>query len=255
MKNSDKSPLILVRKLSHSFPQSGEVLRQIDFEARRGEFILCTGRNGSGKTVFMRHLNALYLPTEGDVMISGVHTREDSPFARRKIGMVFQDADSQIVGETVRQDIRFGPENLKLPPGEIDRRTEFALESMELIPLAEQRPHLLSAGEKRRLAIASVLAMEPLAMIFDEPFTNLDYQGVQSVLRHLLRLHSEGHTVILVSHDIEKAAAHAGRIVIFDHGRIVEDGDPSQVIRKVGQYGMRPLESYQGKIEDLTWLR
>ena len=163
MKNRDKSPVILVRKLSRSFPRSGKVLKQVDFQARRGEFILCTGRNGSGKTVFMRHLNALYLPTEGDVLISGVNTKDDAPFARRTIGMVFQDADSQIVGQTVRQDIRFGPENLKLPPDEIHRRTEYALETLELTPLAEQRPHLLSAGEKRRLAIASILAMEPLS--------------------------------------------------------------------------------------------
>jgi len=255
MNNPENTPIIHVENLSHTFANGVRALKNINFQARRGQFILCTGRNGSGKTVFMRHLNALYLPTEGKVLIAGVNTRRDQAFARRTIGMVFQDADSQIVGQTVRQDISFGPENLRLPREEIELRVDKALETMELTSLADQRPHLLSGGEKRRLAIAALLAMNPLALILDEPFSNLDYHGVRSVLRHLVRLHGEGHTIILVTHEIEKAAAHAGRMILFDKGSLVEDGEPSSVIPKVGAYGMRPFESYGQEIDSLTWLK
>jgi len=255
MNKNLEQPIIQVTRLSHTFSGGETVLKAIDFQARRGEFILCTGRNGSGKTVFMRHLNALYQPSTGDVEISGVNTKTDPAFARRMIGMAFQDADSQIVGQTVRQDVAFGPENLGLPPEEVSWRVDYALETMELSHFAEQRPRLLSGGEKRRLAIAALLVMEPLALILDEPFTNLDFHGVQSVLRHIVRLHREGHTIILVTHDIEKTAAHADRIVIFDQGKIVEDGETSQVIGKVGHYGLRPFESYRRGIETLTWLK
>lgn len=255
MNKNLEQPIIQVTRLSHTFSGGETVLKGIDFQARRGEFILCAGRNGSGKTVFMRHLNALYQPSAGEVIISGVNTKTDPAFARRMIGMVFQDADSQIVGQTVRRDVAFGPENLGLPPEEVAGRVDYALETMELTHFAEQRPRLLSGGEKRRLAIAALLVMEPLALILDEPFTNLDFNGVRSVLRHIVRLHREGHTIIMVTHDIEKTAAHADRIVIFDQGKIVEDGEASQVIGKVGQYGLRPFASYQRGIEALTWLK
>jgi len=255
MTKSNSEPIIQVKDLSHTFPNGLQALKDVNFTARKGEFILCTGRNGSGKTVFLRHLNALYLPTAGQVLIAGSDTKSHPAFARRTIGMVFQDADSQIVGQTVRQDISFGPENLRLPAGEIRFRVDHAMETMELTHLADQRPHLLSGGEKRRLAIAALLAMDPFALILDEPFTNLDYQGVTSVLRHIVELHRAGHTIILVTHEIEKVAAHAERMVIFEEGRVVEDGKPAWVIHKVGTYGLRPFEDFEQEIEKLTWLK
>jgi biotin transport system ATP-binding protein len=257
----ENAQIIEVKNLHHLFSDGTHALRGIDFAADAGEFILCAGRNGSGKSVFMRHLNALYLPTEGSVFIEGRDTRRYRSRARQVVGMVFQDADSQIVGSTVEKDVRFGPENLKLPPEEIENRTREALEAMELTKLASHRPHQLSGGEKRRLALAGALAMRPRALILDEPFSNLDYPGVQSLLRHILALHDRGHTILLVTHEVEKAAAHVGRIVVFEEGRIVEDGPVREVLPRIGRYGLRPVASEKEKgqgnswLESLSWLK
>ncbi len=247
-------PFIEVTELSHTFPDGTRALRGINFTLLKGEFILIAGPNGSGKTVFARHLNALYRPTSGEVSVDGVSTKKNPTFIRRKVGLVFQDADSQIVGQTVRDDIAFGPQNLRLPKEEIRRRVEYSLDLLNLRELADHRPHLLSGGEKRRLAIAGVLALEPEVLILDEPFSNLDYPGVVGVLRHVVDLHKRGVTVILVSHDIEKSCAHADRLVVFSGGSIVKDGNPSKIIPYLPDYGVRVPPSVPQRPEKSTWL-
>ncbi len=255
MRKQKNNSIILVEDLHHTFPGGTTALRGINFSAGPGEFILCVGRNGSGKSVFMRHLNALYLPTRGRVCIDGVDTQKDRVFARRTVGMVFQNADSQIVGQTVYGDARFGPENLKLPPAEIEIRTLSALRIMDLEPLKDHRPHQLSGGEKKRLSLAGILAMSPHVLVLDEPFSSLDYPGVRTLLRHIVDLHRQGHTILLVTHDVEKAAAHADRIIVFEEGRIVEDGEPSTVIRTLGRYGLLPPDPLEGEVESPPWLK
>ena len=247
--------IIEVQNLTHSFLDGTTALRGINLTINKGEFILCAGRNGSGKTVFSRHLNALYQPSSGWVRIDGRTTAKDPFYARRTVGLVFQDADSQIVGQTVRQDIAFGPQNLHLPKNVVEKRVESALQTLDLYDLADHRPHQLSGGEKRRLAIASVIAMEPAVIVFDEPFSNLDYPGVQSVLRHILALHHSGHTVLLVTHDIEKAAAHANRMIIFDKGKIAIDTTPQSALPEVEKFGIRPPRILGGDVNELTWLK
>ncbi|MFO7731968.1 MAG: ABC transporter ATP-binding protein [Spirochaetia bacterium] len=247
--------IIEVQELTHSFLDGTTALRGVNLTIHKGEFILCAGRNGSGKTVFSRHLNALYRPSTGWVKIDGRNTAKDPFYARRRVGLVFQDADSQIVGQTVRQDIAFGPQNLRLPKEVVEERVESALQTLDLYELADHRPHQLSGGEKRRLAIASVIAMEPAVVVLDEPFSNLDYPGVQSVLRHIVALHHSGHTVLLVTHDIEKAAAHADRMVIFDKGKIAVDATPQSALPEVEKYGIRPPRTIGGDVRELTWLK
>ncbi|MCF7948940.1 MAG: energy-coupling factor ABC transporter ATP-binding protein [Spirochaetia bacterium] len=247
--------MIEVHNLTHSFLDGTTALREINLTINKGEFILCAGRNGSGKTVFSRHLNALYQPSSGWVKIDGRTTAKDPFYARRTVGLVFQDADSQIVGQTVRQDIAFGPQNLRLSKDVVEKRVESALQTLDLYNLADHRPHQLSGGEKRRLAIASVIAMEPAVVVFDEPFSNLDYPGVQSVLRHIVALHQSGHTVLLVTHDIEKAAAHADRMVIFDNGKIAVDTTPQSALPKVEFFGIRPPRCSGADVKELTWLK
>lgn len=242
-------------ELGHAFRDGTEALKEVNVCINRGEFLLCAGRNGSGKTVFSRHLNALYLPTRGTVHINGKNTRDDPQYARKTVGLVFQDADSQIVGQTVRQDIAFGPQNLRLRDEEVAERVETALTTLDLVELADHRPHQLSGGEKRRLAIASVIAMQPEVVVFDEPFSNLDFPGVQSVLQHIVNLHRSGHTVLLVTHDIEKAAAHASRMLIFDNGRIVLDDAPAKLLPAIHHYGIRPPRTAGQDISELTWLK
>ena len=164
---------------------------------------------------------------------------EDLRRARRLVGMIFQDADSQIVGETVAADVAFGPENLSLPAAEVGARDEAALQTVGLTTLADQTPQALSGGEKRRLSIAGVLAMHPQIVVFDEPFAGLDYPGTRQVLREMLRLQEAGHTLVVATHDLEKIIHHADRLIVMNGGRVVKDGPRphrrrDRVLRRAG---------------------
>src|SRR4030042_3608977 len=154
--------------------------------------------------------------------------------------MVFQDADSQIVGETVREDVAFGPENLRLPPEEITARVDWVLRLMGLENLSEKPCYLLSGGEKRRLSIAGVLAMKPKMILFDEPFSHLDYPGIQEILKHMVDLHRQGHTLVVTTHDVEKVIAHVDRIAIIHGGELKAAGLPEEPIRELSRFGVRP---------------
>jgi len=167
---------------------------------------------------------------------------------------VFQDADSQIVGETVAEDVAFGPENLGLPPDEVEARVASALTMVGLEALRQKPCHLLSGGEKRRVAIAGVLAMQPRILVFDEPFANLDYSGVGQVLDQILNLHRLGHTIVVATHDVEKAITHADRVAIMFRGELKAAGLPLEVIPDLLRYNVRPpCFSIFGE-EPVSWL-
>ena len=239
MRKEKSDNIIEIENLSHRFSDGTIGLDSISLRIRKGEFALITGRNGSGKTTLLRHLNGLLLPTSGTVRLAGISVSQDLVRARQMAGMVFQDADSQIVGETVADDVAFGPENLCLDRAEIKRRVTAALEAVELTAFADHQPYKLSGGEKRRLAIAGVLAMKPSVLIFDEPFSNLDYPGVGSVLRQILSLHGTGHTILLTTHDLEKVIAYSDRLIVMEKGKIVRDGDPEKVLSGIESLGVR----------------
>lgn len=232
-------PIIDVIGLSHTYTDEGTGIRDITFSVFPGDFILVAGRNGSGKSTLFRHLNGLLLPDCGEVLVNGISVSKNPIAARKTIGMVFQDPDTQIVGETVSGDIAFGPENLGLPRVEINTRVESLLHAMGLTGLGARNPATLSGGQKRRLAIAGVLAMEPRVLVLDEPFSNLDYPGCLDLLACILRLHGQGHTILLATHDIERVLAHATRMIILDQGTIARDGDPSDLVHQVEDYGVR----------------
>lgn len=245
---------IEIDHLSHTFNDGSLGLREIQLSIKKGSFVVLAGSNGSGKTTLLRHLNGLLLPSEGEVRIEGIPVATHLTHARQKVGMVFQDTDSQIVGETVFEDIAFGPENLKLDRDEITRRVTTALDLVGLSTRAEDRPHLLSGGQKRRLTIAGILAMEPAILVFDEPFSNLDFPGIISVLKHIVSLHKLGHTILLTTHDLEKVIAHADRLLIMDKGRIVRDDKPDQLFKDLESFGVRqPCASRMGA-EVNSWL-
>ena len=246
--------VIEIENLCHRFADGTVGLDGISLDIRPGAFVVIAGPNGSGKTTLLRHLNALLLPTEGCVRIAGVCTSRDPVRARRLVGMMFQNADSQIVGETVYEDVAFGPRNLRLDPGEIDRRVAAALQAVELAQISEQRPHLLSGGEKRRLAIAGVLVMQPRVIVFDEPFASLDYPGVRQVLKQILALQGSGHTIVVATHDLEKVIAHAERLVLMHRGRVVRDGPPAEVMTEVENYGVRQPCAVRLGREITPWL-
>ncbi len=228
--------ILEIENLNHRFPDGTLAIQDISLNIRKGEFVVIAGCNGSGKTTLLRHVNGLLIPTSGTIRVAG----ESSPIkARQMVGMVFQDADSQIIGETVYEDVAFGPENLKLSRDEINRRVSAALEAVGLTGLENKPPYLLSGGQKRRLAIAGVLAMQPKILVFDEPFSNLDYPGVKQILKQIVMLHRQGHTVLLTTHDLEKVFAHTDRLIVMQKGRIVRDGKPCQIIDDIENFGVR----------------
>ena len=246
--------IIEIENLTHRFADGTIGIEGINLAIRQGSFVVVAGHNGSGKTTLLRHLNGLLLPSDGVVRLAGKRVEEDLLKARQFVGMMFQDADSQIVGETVYEDVAFGPENLCLEHAAIKKRVNRALRVVGLQDLADQRPHLLSGGEKRRLAIAGVLAMEPRVIVFDEPFASLDYPGVKQVLQHILDLHRSGHTIVVTTHDLEKIIAHADRLIIMQGGKIVRDGSPVEIVGHLEAFGVREPCAYRLGLEAESWL-
>lgn len=246
--------IIEIEQLCHRFEDGTLGLDRITVQIQKGSFVVVAGPNGSGKTTLIRHLNGLLLPTSGSVRLAGVPVQDDLLRARRLVGMIFQDADSQIVGETVYEDVAFGPENLRLERDQIEERVKRALDTVGLMDFLSQRPHLLSGGEKRRLAIAGILAMEPMVIAFDEPFASLDYPGVKQVLKQIVALHQVGHTILVITHDLEKVLAHADRLIVMQKGKIVRDGAPGEIIADIGTLGVRPPSASHIGIEVCSWL-
>ncbi len=191
-----------------------------------GEYVAVVGANGSGKSTLARHLNALLLPDTGRVLVDGHDTRDRAahPEIRRTVGLVFQRPDDQIVASVVEEDVAFGPENLGLPPEEIRRRVQAALERMEIADLRRRPPHLLSAGQMQRLAVAGVLALQPRCLVFDEATAMLDPRGRREVRALMRQLHRDGYTVIAITHFMDEAL-DAERVLVLREGRIAWDTD------------------------------
>ena len=232
--------IIEITRLFHRFPDGTQSLADVNLSVRDDDFVVIAGANGSGKTTLLRHLNGLLSPESGTVTVCGVSVKKDPLAVRKLVGMVFQDADSQIIGDTVYDDVCFGPENLRLTRDEVEIRARKALADVNLTGSEEKSPHNLSGGEKRRLAIAGVLAMSPRVLLLDEPFSNLDYPATRTVLEQIRQLHEAGHTIIVTTHDLEKVISYANRLVVMEHGRIVLDGRPETVINDIEKYGIRP---------------
>ncbi len=247
--------LFRVEGLSRTFPDGTAALSGVDLELRAGECTLIAGANGSGKTLLMRMLVALAEPTAGRILYKDIDVRKAPARVRAEVGLVFQDADAQIVGETVEEDAAFGPRNLRYPASEVAARVDSALQAVGLSERRSASPRRLSGGEKRRLAVAGVLAMGCGTVIMDEPFANLDWPGVEQVLRVIVDLKDSGKTVIVLTHELEKTLAHADRLVILHKGSVRDDGSPEEVLeRGVAAYGVRdPRQSYR-TIGDCTWL-
>jgi len=246
--------IIEIDNLSYYFADGTAALKNINLTVEAGSFVVIAGRNGSGKTTLFRHLNGLLMPDKGAVRVDGVSVKADLRRARQIVGMVFQDPDNQIVGETVKEDVAFGPENLCLARDKIEERVADALATVGLTALSERRPYLLSGGEKRRVAIAGILAMASTVLVFDEPFSNLDYPGIKQVLAQINTLHQAGHTVLIATHELEKVIALADRLVILQDGRIVRDGPPVEVVSGIEKFGVREPRVIDNGSEMASWL-
>lgn len=254
MNIKNRTPLIEVDKLTKVFDGETRAVDNVDLKIFKNDFTVITGKNGSGKTVLMKHLNGLFRPTSGSIRLSGKNVFSNLTHTRTKIGLVFQDADSQLIGQTVEADAAFGLENLKRPYHEIKKETKKVMEKLGLSELKARNPHTLSGGEKRRLALAGVLVMGPEVIVLDEPFSNLDNDGVCTVLRLLLELHNEGHTIIVITQDLEKVLAHANRLIIMQNGKITADGPPEALIDKLAGSGLRAPWGKNRSIKSYTWL-
>ena len=256
-------PFLEVRNISQHFA-SVAALTDVSLRFEEREFVVLAGRSGSGKTVLIRHLNGLLAPTSGEIFLEGRSMAKVHSLARRVIGMVFQEPEHQIVGQTVEEDVAFGPRNLRLEQPEIAARVDRALELFELQGKRHSDPRTLSGGEKRRLALAGVFAMKPRMVICDEPFSNLDYPGVIDVLGALTTLNASGCGIIVVTHEVEKVLAHATRLIVLSEGRVAYDGEASGAVPRFADWGLRPpvsqavcaveAEANADLVATLTWL-
>ena len=244
--------LLRVEGLTYCLDEDKTMLDNLSFSIREGSFTLLCGPNGAGKSTLLRILKGLYPVKAGTIVFEEKDVTNKKKVRLRKIGLVFQDADSQFVGQSVEKDLRFGLENLDLPVEEQNRRIDEVLRLLSMEDLRHRHPHALSGGEKRKLAIAGVLAMQPKIILLDEPFANLDYRSTGATLKLLLRLQNEGHTIILVSHEIEKCMAHADHVLVLDDGLLVEDGSPEKVLPRLPRHGIHV--PHGPPPEKLTWL-
>ncbi|NLN83322.1 MAG: energy-coupling factor transporter ATPase [Firmicutes bacterium] len=226
--------LIEIKDLSHVFQgqehQEIKALSAVNLTVKAGEFLVILGANGSGKSTLAKHLNALLLPTEGNVIIDGLNTDDEKVLwdIRQRVGMVFQNPDNQIVATIVEDDVAFGPENLGLPPAIIKERVEEALFMVDMLEYRQHAPHLLSGGQKQRVAIAGIVAMRPKIIVLDEATAMLDPKGRQEVMSVIDKLKQEGMTVILITHHMSEATL-ADRVVLLDQGKIKAQGTPREV--------------------------
>ena len=226
----------LVFKYTASENQEEKIaINDVNLQITEGEFIAILGHNGSGKSTMAKHMNALLIPTDGKMLVNKMDTSDMNNLwnIRETAGMVFQNPDNQLVATIVEEDVAFGPENLGVPPEEIRKRVDEALERVGMSEYKKHAPHLLSGGQKQRIAIAGILAMQPKCIIFDEPTAMLDPSGRKEVLDTIIDLNRNyGITVILITHYMDEAAK-ADRIVVMDKGKLILDGKPRDVFSNV----------------------
>lgn len=247
MESNSGEVLFDICHVSHTFEteegKTFDALKDVTAQIKKGEFTAIIGTNGSGKSTLARHLNALLLPTEGELIVEGMRTSDAGRVwdIRQKVGMVFQNPDNQLVAAVVEEDVAFGPENLGVPPEEIRERVDLALEKVGMTSYREQAPSMLSGGQKQRVAIAGVLAMKPDCIVLDEPTAMLDPKGRKEVMDTIHELNKkEGITIVLITHFMEEAVT-ADHILVIDRGVLKMEGTPREIFSqadKVTEIGL-----------------
>ncbi|MBU1343386.1 MAG: energy-coupling factor ABC transporter ATP-binding protein [Proteobacteria bacterium] len=246
--------IIDIKSVCHTFEDGTIGIKDIFLSFYKGEFIILAGRNGSGKTTLLRHLNGLLLPQSGQILVNGKTVSNHLVQTRKTVGMVFQDPDTQIVGDTVFDEVAFGLENLKFKRHDINEKVTQVLKDLSLYHLKDRNPSTLSGGEKRKVAIAGILVMDPEVIVFDEPFSNLDYPGTLQVLSTIIDLNRSGHTIIIATHDVETVIDTATRIIIMEKGLVKEDGRPCDLVKHLESYGVKEPCSSKFGLGIRPWL-
>jgi energy-coupling factor transporter ATP-binding protein EcfA2 len=227
----DGDPVVEIEGVTFAYETGKKALDDVDLRIMPGEFVAVTGRNGAGKTTMLHHIIGLLRPTKGTVRISGQHTA-DATVAElaQRVGLIFQNPNHQLFRDTVKAEVAFGPENLGWGPEEVEAAVARAFALTDIAEFAEVDPELLSMGQKQRVAIASVLALNPSLLLLDEPTTGQDENGLAALMELVERLNAEGVTVMMITHDMEVVLAHSSRMVVLAGGRLIADGPPEVVL-------------------------
>jgi energy-coupling factor transporter ATPase len=231
-------PIIRVQDVFFTYAPQSEppvyALNGVNLEVQAGEYLVIVGHNGSGKSTLAKHLNALLRPTRGDVWVKGMNTRQSNHVLpiRATVGMVFQNPDNQIVATVVEEDVAFGPANLGVSEAELRARVDWALDAVAMGEYRKRAPHLLSAGQKQRVAIAGAMALKPAVLVLDESTSMLDPAGREDVLAAVRMLHRGGTTIIAITHFMHEAV-EADRVIVMEAGRLAMQGTPRQVFSQV----------------------
>ncbi|ERI91101.1 cobalt ABC transporter, ATP-binding protein [Clostridiales bacterium oral taxon 876 str. F0540] len=225
-------PILEIKELYYTYGNENYALNGVSVSMHKGEKIAVLGSNGSGKSTFFLNINGVYAPEHGQVIYRGtVINSKNLKELRKNIGIVFQDADNQIIASSVRAEVGFGPMNLKLPKEEVEKRVEEALAYMNISDFKDRPPHYLSGGEKKRVTIADIIAMKSEIIIFDEPTAALDPINAQMLEEVLDKLSKEDKTMLISTHDVDFAYRWAERVLVFHEGKIIADGQPLEIFQ------------------------
>lgn len=232
-KKAETTPVLRVRDLRFKYNDEKHALNGVDLEIEEGEKIAVLGSNGAGKSTFFLNINGVLKPHSGEIFYRGEKiNRKNLNHLRKNVGIVFQDADNQIIASTVMAEVSFGPMNLKLPKKEVLRRVDKALDYMNIQEFRDRPPHYLSGGEKKRVSIADIIAMESEVVIFDEPTAALDPQNAAMLEEVLEKMGQEGRTLLISTHDVDFAYRWAERVIVFSEGKVIADDTPLHVFQQ-----------------------
>ena len=228
--SGERTPLVDLQCEAHTYPDGTVGMHEIDFSVYPNEVVALVGGNGAGKSTLLEHLNATLVPDEGELIVDGaVITEDNKAHARKAVGFVFQDADTQLVAPTVLDDVLFGLQNYGITGEEAERRAREALATVDASHLEDRIPHYLSGGEKRLIGLAGVLVLNPSVVVLDEPLAGLDPERSRLVAKRIRQIHQEGISVVLSTHDLEFAAEIADRVCVMADGNIIESDTPQAV--------------------------
>ncbi len=224
--------MLEAKNICYSYGNDTQALKNVNLKINDGEMVAILGKNGAGKSTLFLHFNGIYEPDKGEILIDGEKLKYNKKAllkCRQKVGIVFQNPDNQIFAPSVEEDIAFGPLNLKLPMDEVQSRVEEALKRVGMEGFEKKAPHHLSGGQKKRVAIAGILAMKPEIMILDEPTAGLDPQGAIKIMNLLSQLNSEGITIVISTHDVDSISQYVNKIFVMAEGEIIGEGTPKEI--------------------------
>ncbi|WP_407379090.1 ATP-binding cassette domain-containing protein [Methanobrevibacter sp.] len=228
--------MLKANNISYSYDDGTQALKNVNLEVEKGEMVSLLGKNGAGKSTLFLHFNGIIKPDSGEIIIDGETLKHDKKSLmkfRQKVGIVFQNPDDQLFAPTVEEDIAFGPLNLGLSQEETEKRVTDALKRVDMEGFERKAPHHLSGGQKKRVAIAGILAMQPEIMVLDEPTSGLDPKGASDILKLLYELNDEGMTIIISTHDVDLVPIYSSKVYVISSGEIVKSGTPKEVFSDI----------------------